>query len=796
MFVIGCGGSGTNPQSSAGFTLTRTPIQAQIQLPAGTPISNLTTLIPWSSGGATAPNSSGQTEITIFNNGPQYSDVRNAAGKLVLASYLSADKRTLNAETTAQAMIFFAIGGSVQRGDDAVTVLNGVPNLAGYPAVVDEVEDQLLAQGYVSLQTGTLQNDIQAIINEIGSPAPAGRGTIAEPTSQSGLTLNTLVDGKLTIKNDLLRRTRAWIRRVSYVDASGVEKESVSQYEKHDLSTAVPYGGIGNTLKGIVTGETLWTGTTSGPFDIPLYPADARSTKYELKTFGMGLSEGNYVNRTPEEINEGIEIAIKTLILDAILPAIANIAIPLGGGGLDEFVKFASGNAIIADLINLTRDALPQIINLLSEGKLLEAVELLWTTGFTLNSALPAILQLMIDFGEKYGPDWFFNQSGNFAEQIGEKLVILGYVDVFLNAANLVKLGIDIGNADQASIFRIETTSGKATLVADDPIASVFDTTIIKAVIQNKDPNSTYKYEWSVSAGYRLTTSQTSTNQAPNGVIETFDDFARISTETNEPGTAVVSCKVFRMEGDKKRPVDNPTLQYRFVNAPTFSPNPVSVAINDDVTIAMAYEGEETPLYKFSLDSTNYGTIDRTNIGSNPNVTFTSVEAAGTVNLKVECYLSINGGQQKFHTKIIPITIEGGDEIINFTYGRDFIRNDTTPPTYGCVMVAYFKFKRPNATHYMILDGNGVKRYEWNANVHWPQINVSRWRQVFETSSLPESEYCPGFAVSINPPGITGGLYYGWASPSAAEARYQELLAQTIADQAAKPWKLRVTYAE
>ncbi|MFM9872876.1 MAG: hypothetical protein ACKVQS_05355 [Fimbriimonadaceae bacterium] len=795
LIIPGCGGS-NGGNITTGFTLTKTPIQAQIQLPAGTPISNLTALIPWSSGGATAPTSSGQTNITIFNNGPQYADVRDAAGNLVLATYLSKDKTELNAETTAQAMIFFALGGAAQHGDDSLTVLNGVPDLPGFADVANEIRNQLQTQGYVSLQTGTLQADIQVIIDDVTAPAPLGRGTIAEPTKQSGLTLDTLIDGQISIRNDYLRRTRAWIRRLSYVDAGGIERESIGEYKKYDLATAVPYGGLANTLKGVITGESLWTPGTSGSYEIPLYPADARSTEYELRTYGMGAQAGNLVSLTAEENDELISVALKTLILDAILPVIANFVIPLSGGGLDEFVKFASGNAIMSDLINLTKDTLPQIIDLLGQGKIKESIEVLWTTGFTLNSALPAILQLMIDFGEKFGSDIFFDNSGNISEQIGEKLVILGYVDIFFNAANIVKLGIDIGLSDRANIFTIQTTSGKATLVPDDAVVSVFDTTLIKAVVQNRDPNATYKFEWSVSEGYRLTTSETSTNQAPNGVIDSFDDFARISTETDEPGTATVSCKVFRMEGNKKRPVDSPKLEYRFVHVPTFSPNPVSLAINDDVTITMAYQGEETPLYKFSLESPDYGTIDRTNIGTNPNVIFSSKDVSGMVNLKVECFLAINGGQHKFHTKTIPINIEGGDEIINFTYDKDFPINNTNPPTYGCVMVAYFKFKRTNATHYMILDGGGSKRYEWDANVHWPQINIGRWRQVFEANNLLENEYCPGFAVNINPPGITGGLWYNWSSPAAAEPRYQELLAQTKAEQAARPWKLRVTYAE
>jgi hypothetical protein len=746
--LTACGGS-SGGSDTAGFTLVKTPVEAQITLPAGTPITDITTLSPWSSGGATTPNSQGKTRITIFNNGPQYADVRDAQGHLVLSAYLSDTQKKLDAETTAEAMVFFAIGGAAQIGDGPATILAGIRDLTGYGPVVDEISSQLVSQGFVSLQTGNLKDKIQAVIDAVGPPPAKGRGTIAEPTNASGLFLNTIVDGEFTIQNNYLRRTRGWLRQVSYVNTQGQEVEAVGEYKKFDIAAPSRYGGFTGTVYGILTGNLTWTPTVSEPYKIPLAPAGAQSTTYELKTFGLGAHQGNLETLTSDEESELISVTFKSLILDAILPVIANIALPLKGEGLEEFVKFASGSAIMSDLINVARETLPQVYAQLTEGNLKDAISTMWDTGFTSNSALPALLQIMINFGEKYGSDAFFDNSGNISEAIGERLALLGYVDVFFSSADMALFTHDFALSDRSNIFTITTTSGKATLTTDDAIVSVFDTTLVHATIQNKNSDAVYKYEWSVSEGYKLTTSNGNTSDAPNGILASNDDFARISTLTDEPGTALIKCKVSRIDGEPDQVIDQPTREFKFVAAPTISPNPANVDLNKDITITMNYEGEETPSYKFSVNSALFGSLDHTNISENNKVVFSAGGEPGTAILTVDCYLTVNGAQVKFHTKTLDIKV--GSEydpnpVPSYAQWSFQSGNPTNP--WEAETFAYLVVPRvPGATRYEISLDDQVK-WSWNdgqaipPSTPWPSV-ISNFNRYAAANNIDLKTHCP-----------------------------------------------------
>ncbi|ARU39961.1 hypothetical protein CCB80_01935 [Armatimonadetes bacterium Uphvl-Ar1] len=430
MFVLGCGGSGSGTQNTTGFTFTRTPVQAQIQIPTGSTLS-ASSLTPWSSGGATKFDASGRSNVTIYNNGPQYADVRNTEGKLVFISYLSDTQTVFNAVTTAEAMIFFASGGASQIDEGPATVLNGIKDFTGFSAVVEEVTNQIVTQGHISLTTGTLAAKIQAVVDSVrGTPAPAGRGTIAEPTSASGIFLDTIIDGKFKIQNNYLRRASGWLRRVEYVDSEGIKHEgpeAQTEYKKFEIKPPSRYGGFTGTAANILKGEFLWTPTVSDPYDIPLYPETAQSTTYELRVYGFGGNEGNVVSLAPGESDEILELSFKSLILDAALPIIANIIIPLKGGAIEDFLKFAGSSSALSDLINISRETAPQLADQLSQGQVEDALTTLYETLLTSNTFLPAMLEIVIEYAESRNLDLNTFNTGTLAKMLVKNLPSLAW---------------------------------------------------------------------------------------------------------------------------------------------------------------------------------------------------------------------------------------------------------------------------------------------------------------------------------------------------------------------------------
>jgi hypothetical protein len=759
MFVIGCGGSGNNPQSTSGFTFTKTPIQAQLQIPAGSTIS-ASSLTPWSSGGATKFDASGQSNVTIYNNGPQYADVRNSEGKLVFISYLSNTQTVFNAETTATAMIFFAIGGASQIDEGPSTVLNGIKDFSGFNAVVNEILNQIVSQGHVSLATGTLAAKIQAVVDSVrGTTPPAGRGTIAEPTSASGIFLDTIIDGKFTIQNNYLRRASGWLRRVEYVDSEGIKHEgpeAQTEYKKFEIKPPSRYGGFTGTAANILKGEFLWTPTVSEPYAIPLYPETAQSTTYELKVYGFGGNDGNVVSLTADDIDEVLELSFKSLILDAALPIIANIIIPLKGGAIEDFLKFAGSSSALSDLINISRETAPQLADQLSQGQVEDALTTLYETLLTSNTFLPAMLEIVIEYAESRNLDLNTFNTGTLAKDVGEKLALLGVVDIFFSSADMILYVSDIARSGRCHRFLITTTPGKVSITAEYRSVSVTNSSDLTAVIQNKNPDAVYKYEWSVEEGYEITADNGTTSNAPGGILTTSQETVEIKSLTEEPGFATVNCKVTRIDGPNDVFVATAKYDFKFVPDVIVTPESVQLGEEEQVTINAEYEGEEELRFMFQCDRSDLGIWTNGNVVEDKSSsTFTANGQPGLVTVTVYMFFVENGNPRPISSKTVRIqcgTITGTrvyPHTINSTgidQNDDFWGKAQThlfiPKSLGSGTFVIYR----NGTPFRTFDSGNPSYSQHFQSIFWPtsQFNhvvefETRWQDGFLTNNEAES---------------------------------------------------------
>ncbi|MBC5811273.1 MAG: hypothetical protein GIW95_10565, partial [Candidatus Eremiobacteraeota bacterium] len=100
-----------------------------IVLPAGSPIDPATLTVSNSLGsGRVSP--SGGFALNAFPDGPQYAAVRNASGKLVMTAFLSDGEPDASVHSTAQTMLFFALGGFALPSTLQLQVLAQIGTLA------------------------------------------------------------------------------------------------------------------------------------------------------------------------------------------------------------------------------------------------------------------------------------------------------------------------------------------------------------------------------------------------------------------------------------------------------------------------------------------------------------------------------------------------------------------------------------------------------------------------------------------------------------------------------------------
>lgn len=550
--VLGaCGGGGSS--SDSGTSLIVSPIPTTLNL--GTSTLDPSGLEVRTSISTDSVASDGTVTVDIFNGGPQYAEVVDGSGRTVLLGYLSDEDPTLSARTTAIALGFLYLAGPGLGGQAREDLLARMDELPGFDAFVDAVQAQIDAEGYLNFDSPTFKSAVEAFV---GGTLTRSRGVIADPTTASGLSLDTTVAGKLTVQNVYLRRVNLYLKRVSYVDKDGKAVEDTgTNWAKTEMPLVARYGGITGTIDGFLKGEVPYSPvSTNPPLSIPLSPGDAQETKYEMYAIGPGFLTNAHFNSAPQTILDDLTtLELKALFLDVFMVFVTNVALPINGEAADNFIKFVGGNAVVTDIINNLKTTVPQLGEQLAAGDYTGAMKTLFTSAYTSNTILPAIAQLALDFIDQNASltdatyDKIFSGMSGLLEKMGK-------IDVGFTVADLGLLFHDVAVSQKVEKFNLTVTPGKITLVAGALKIRPTDTTTIKAIIQDKDPSGTYEYEWKVAPSdkyYVEDSKLKGTDDSPDGILRTADDTVNIRSTVSTNGSAVVSCEAFRIDNGRER---------------------------------------------------------------------------------------------------------------------------------------------------------------------------------------------------------------------------------------------------
>lgn len=552
--LSGCAGLFPHSGGSSTGLLTVTPQASTVTLPTGTSGVNLATLKVRTSCGDVTVASDGKVSVPIFNGGPQYAELVDATGKTVMMAFISDTQLSLSAETTASALLYLALAGPQLKADGRLKLLAEASTLSGFSGLVTVIENQIKTLGHLDLTATEFQT---ALANVVNTSMGRGRGVIAEPTTASGLSLDTTVQGKLAVQNVYLRRVNLYLRRTGYITAAGqTVDDDNSEFVKVEMPTVARYGGITGTLDGYLKGEVPYSPVTTDPaLDIPRFPADAKQTFYDLYAVGPGGTKGEAYGILPifAQNDQGM-LEVKTIFLDVLLVFIANIALPLKGSEVDDFLTFVGGNAVVTDIIGNLKSNIPQLGELLGQGKYYDALKTIVTSIYTSNTILPKLAQVTLDFLDRNAnlSDATYDQIFSGMSGLLDKM---GKIDVGFTAADLSLLVFDIARANQADLFKIKVIPGKVTLKADSAVVNTKAKTKVHATIQDKDPNGTYEYQWTVTPNnnYWLDDSHLNgTDDAPDGVLITADDTVEANSLILTDGTASIHCKAFRVDGGRQ----------------------------------------------------------------------------------------------------------------------------------------------------------------------------------------------------------------------------------------------------
>lgn len=550
VFVIGCGGGGAG--SNSGGRYAQTQLSSTLDLGTSSRAPSLDDLSVRTSAGAGDVTNAGIAPTVIFKEGPQFAEILDSEGRTVLMAFASPTEPNFSAHSTAKAIAYLSLSGAWMKETARLKLLNEAETMPGFSSLESAIQSQIDTLGYLDLDAPAIQSPIGTMVSAAYGP---NRGVIADPTTASGLSLDTTVDSKLTIENVYLRRVSLFSRRVSYVDAAGETQEENNPFTRTDMPNIARYGGITGTLDGYFKGEVAYSPVRTTPaLDIPRFPATARSTVYQVFAIGAAFSSHPNLNVPADIVGEQQYLEVKTLFLDGFLVLVANAGLPLKGEEIDEFLGFAAGNAVITDIIGNLKTNIPDLGTKLGEGDYPGALKLVMTSAYTSNTALPLVSQVAIDF------IWRNSSIGGDATdrlQTGMKGVLdkMGKIDVGFTFADSFLLFRDIASSKRIEQFLITVTPGKVTLTAANQTVNPLGSTTIDAVVQDEDPNGTYEYRWSVApnANYWLEDrTLAGTDDAPNGILITSESRVTLRSIVNANGVATVNCKVFRLDGGRR----------------------------------------------------------------------------------------------------------------------------------------------------------------------------------------------------------------------------------------------------
>lgn len=546
----GCGGwfpRGGGSTASAGLQKFETSLSA-----AGASLPPLETLTLRTSVGTDQLDSAGRGNATIFADGTQFGEIIDSTGRTVMMGYLSTSRREFSATTTAQALAYLVFGGGFAKGEGRLKILNELPAEVGFPALVAAIQARLDAVGHLDAADPAVQAALENLATSLTDPT---RGMIAEPTSGSGLSLDTSVENQLGVENVYLRRVEIFVRRTGYKNADGQDVEDVSSFQRREMPTVARYGGVLGTIDGLFKNEIAYSPVRlTPPLSTPRFPANAQRTDYEVFAVGAGVVPDTKIG-IPQEVIDAQQITeLKTIFLDGVLVFIASVAIPLEGEAVDDFLKFAGGNAAVTDIINTLRSTVPQVSGLLAQGEYSKATMAVITAVYTSNTILPLISQVMLDWLETKA-DLTEGQYQSLLGNFKNLFAILGAVDIVGTSTDLVILFADILRSNQFEKFSLRVTEGKITLTTPRTTIRPTSTTVITATIQDKDPNGTYAYEWRVTPNSNYWVEDRSlngTDDSLDGVLRTSESEVNIRSLVLTAGDALVQCKAFQVIGSQR----------------------------------------------------------------------------------------------------------------------------------------------------------------------------------------------------------------------------------------------------
>ena len=492
--------------------------------------------------GAERPSVTGQASVLTILADTTLAFTTNSAGKILYYGWLSPTRTTLSATTTAEVLLYYALGAYLMPPEIQERVLGIIANS-------DSVRSRLAPAvvSFLRANSAGLSGDTTSLMTlvaaEVAALLPAvGGGTrgvaIQNPGARSGVeAVQSSEPNTVLIQNQYLRRAVLAVNQVGYTDASGKQQTiAAQQIALSEISLPKAADSFANTVSAWIeayySNKTFGDGSIdagifrseSDKVSLQLTPATAKKTHYRAHVLMPGLvaDPALLAKLLPaqREYIDGINLKnlyIRLFFEDLIAPYFLSfVAKKLAGDR--AFIETLTG-----ELLKVMQEVLPGQIELLASGRrsaydvfkqVLKSMTVDPATGATSETFRKIVVVILTKVAARFGginSELFLqnvsqglNINGTVVPGVGRLVAILGAADKILGYANTARIVADAARSRQVEFWDIDVNGVKIALDPTEIIAEHGAAVPgVKVNLQGSQPGEGqfFSYKWSCTSG-------------------------------------------------------------------------------------------------------------------------------------------------------------------------------------------------------------------------------------------------------------------------------------------------------
>ncbi|MCK0132638.1 hypothetical protein MWU59_14110 [Flavobacteriaceae bacterium F08102] len=273
-----------------------------------------------------------------FNSGTiEVGYLLDAKNNVLLAGFISDDRKELSVETTAEIILYYALGYYLLPDSGKRAFLNSLRQDTGFSNFVEEIRSLFISNPFFYSE-GSYDQILQSFLVELTSKSSTGiekRIFFNDKSTKSGVTLSSVDSTRIKLQNSLPRRSTVIIYKKRYTDRNGslfnIPNYTSSTFEHFELEAGKSHKietlELGNSVQQINAQQaSIENVIETEPILLPVNPATEFVAEYEVVLIGSGQANSVERNMTEEERNLYAEINKKTYIIDYFLPTLLDVS--------------------------------------------------------------------------------------------------------------------------------------------------------------------------------------------------------------------------------------------------------------------------------------------------------------------------------------------------------------------------------------------------------------------------------------------------------------------------------------